>query len=124
MVEQNRSSVYTQIVYGPGGGKLALMNGQTLQKAFVALPGGAQAAYNSSGLLYYAHSDHLGSARLGSTTTRTVSWDLAYAPFGEPYAQLGTPDLSFTGQRQDTSAGLSDFPPANTPAKAAGLPPI
>jgi RHS repeat-associated protein len=113
MVEQNRSSVYTQIVYGPGGGKLALMNGQTLQKAFVALPGGAQAVYNSSGLFYYGHSDHLGNARLGSTTTRTVSWDLAYAPFGEPYAQFGTPDLSFTGQRQDTSsasAGLYDFP--------------
>jgi YD repeat-containing protein len=106
MVEQNRSSVYTQIVYGPGGDKLALMSGQTLQKAFVALPGGAQAVYNASGLLYYAHSDHLGSARLGSTTTRTVSWDLAYAPFGEPYAQFGTPDLSFTGQRQDTAAGL------------------
>jgi RHS repeat-associated protein len=113
MVEQNRSSVYTQIVYGPGGGKLALMSGQTLQKAFVALPGGAQAVYNAGGLLYYAHSDHLGSARLGSTTTRTVSWDLAYAPFGEPYAQFGAPDLSFTGQRQDTStaaAGLYDFP--------------
>jgi RHS repeat-associated protein len=110
MVEQNRSNVYTQIVYGPSGGKLALMSGQTLQKAFVALPGGAQAVYNSSGLLYYGHSDHLGSARLGSTTTRTVSWDLAYAPFSEPYAQFGTPDLSFTGQRQDSSAGLSDFP--------------
>jgi len=109
MVEQNRSSVYTQIVYGPGGGKLALMSGQTLQKAFVALPGGAQAVYNSSGLLYYGHSDHLGSARLGSTTTRTFSCDLAYAPFGEPYAQFGTPDLSFTGQRQDTSSGLYDF---------------
>jgi RHS repeat-associated protein len=36
--------------------------------------------------------------------------DLAYAPFGEPYAQSGTTDLSFTGQRQDTVAGLYDFP--------------
>src|SRR5260370_16526361 len=94
------------------------MNGQSLQKVFVALHGGAQAVYNSSGLLYYAHSDHLGSARLGSTTTRTVSWDLAYAPFGEPYAQFGTPDLSFTAQRQDTSASLSPFPPPQYPYQA------
>ena len=37
MVEQNRSGSYTQIVYGPDGSKLALMNGQTLSKAFVPL---------------------------------------------------------------------------------------
>ncbi|PYV24820.1 MAG: hypothetical protein DMG27_11950 [Acidobacteria bacterium] len=41
MVEQNRSGSYTQIVYGPDGGKLALMNGQTLSKAFVPLSGSA-----------------------------------------------------------------------------------
>ena len=40
MVEQNGSGVYTQIVYAPGGQKFALMNGQTLQKAFAPLPGG------------------------------------------------------------------------------------
>jgi RHS repeat-associated protein len=33
----------------------------------------------------------------------------AYAPFGEPYAQAGTADLSFTGQNQDTVGGLYDF---------------
>jgi RHS repeat-associated protein len=31
--------------------------------------------------------------------------DTAYAPFGEPYAQAGTTDLSFTGQNQDTVVG-------------------
>src|ERR1700746_2170351 len=36
--------------------------------------------------------------------------DIAYAPFGEPYAQSGTADPSFTGQRQDTVSGLYDFP--------------
>ena len=34
--------------------------------------------------------------------------DIAYAPFGEPYAQTGT-DLSFTGMNSDTFAGLYDF---------------
>jgi RHS repeat-associated protein len=35
--------------------------------------------------------------------------DDAYAPFGEPYATSGSTDFSFTGQRQDTVAGLYDF---------------
>jgi len=110
MVEQNRSGSYTQFVYGPHGGKFAIMSGQTVQKAIVPLVGGAQAVYNASGLLYYGHSDHLGSVRLGSTSSRTVSFDLAYAPFGETYAPLGSTDPAFTGQRQDTAAGLFDFP--------------
>jgi RHS repeat-associated protein len=41
---------------------------------------------------------------------RGRSSNSAYAPFGEPYAQSGSADLSFTGQRQDTVAGLYDFP--------------
>ncbi|HYL85217.1 MAG TPA: RHS repeat-associated core domain-containing protein [Candidatus Angelobacter sp.] len=110
MVEQNRSGSYTQILYSPGGAKLGLMNGQTLQKAFVQLPGGGVAVYNSSGLLYYGHSDHLGSIKLGSTPSRTMYFDLAYAPFGEVYATTGTTDPTLTGQRQDTVAGLFDFP--------------
>lgn len=110
MVEQNRSGAYTQIVYSPRGAKLALMSGQTLQKGLVPLPGGGVAVYNSSGLLYYGHSDHLGSIKLGSTTSRTVSFDLAYGPFGETYATSGSTDPAFTGQRQDTVSGLYDFP--------------
>jgi len=109
MVEQHNGSSYTEIVYAPTGEKLALMSGQTLQKAFVPLPGGAAAVYTASGIDHYRHTDWLGSARLTSTPSRTVSGDTAYAPFGETYAQSGTPDISFTGQNQDTSGGLYDF---------------
>ena len=91
------------------GERLALMNGQTLQNAFVPLPGGGAAVYTASGLSYYRHSDWLGSSRLASTPTRTVYSTTAYAPFGEPYAQSGTADLSFTGQNQDTVSGSYDF---------------
>jgi RHS repeat-associated protein len=108
-VEQLKNAAYTQILYGPTGEKLALMSGQTLQRAFVALPAGASAVYTASGLDHYQHTDWLGSARLTSTPTRTVSGDTAYAPFGETYAQSGAPDLSFTGQNQDTAGGLYDF---------------
>ena len=109
MVEQARGAAYTEIVYGPGGGKLALMSGQTLSKAFVPLPGGATAVYTASGLAYYRHADWLGSARLASTPSRGVYYDGAYAPYGETYAESGTTDRSFTGQNQDTVSGLYDF---------------
>jgi len=112
MVEQNRSGIFTEIVYLPSGVKLALMNGTALQKAFLPLPGGATAVYNSSGLAYYRHSDWLGSSRFASTSTPPTAmyYDGAYGPFGEVYAQTGTPDSSFTGLNQDTAANLSDFP--------------
>jgi len=44
--------------------------------------------------------------RLDGLCTRT----LLTSPFGEPYAQAGTSDLSFTGENQDTVPGLYDFP--------------
>ncbi len=109
MVEQNRSGTYTEIVYAPSGAKLSLMSGQTLTKAFIPLTGGAVAVYNSSGLAYYRHSDHLGSSRFASTPSRTMYSDGAYGPFGEPYAQSGTSDPSFTGMNQDTVTNLYDF---------------
>jgi len=110
MVEQDKSGVFTEIAYAPTGGKLAIMSGQTLQKAFVPLSGGSAAVYNSSGLAYYRHSDWLGSSRFASTPARALYFDGAYAPFGENYAQTGTTDLSFTGMNQDTVTNLFDFP--------------
>ena len=110
MVEQNRSGSYTQIVYSPDGAKLGLMSGSTLQKGLVALTGGSLAVYNSSGLAYYRHADWLGSSRFGSTPSRAMYSDGSYGPFGEPYAQAGTSDSSFTGMNQDTVSNLYDFP--------------
>jgi RHS repeat-associated protein len=109
MVEQNRGGSYTQIVYSPTGGKLALMRGQSLQKAFVLLPGGGTAVYNSTGLAHYRHPDWLGSSRLATTPSQTVYAYTGYAPFGENYEGQGSTDLSFTGQNQDTVSGLDDF---------------
>jgi RHS repeat-associated protein len=106
MIEQTRGSSHQQIVYGPDGMKLALMNGQTLVNAFVKLPGGARAVYNNSSLAYYRHSDHMGSSRLSTTTSRTKYYDVAYAPYGEEYNGSGTTqDLAFTDQNQDTTSG-------------------
>jgi RHS repeat-associated protein len=117
-VEQIRGSTYTEIVYAPGGGKLALMNGTTLKEGFISLPGGGTAVYTTasgSSVAYYRHSDWLGSSRLASTPSAptTVYSDIEYAPYGESYGQSGTLDLNFTGQNEDTvpssTAGLYDF---------------
>jgi RHS repeat-associated protein len=112
VVEVSNGS-HEQVVYGPGGGKLALMNGQTLQQAFVPLAGGAEAVYTPGGLAWYRHPDWLGSSRLASTPSRTVYYDGAYAPYGESYAESGTADHSFTGQNQNIASSgpypLYDF---------------
>jgi RHS repeat-associated protein len=110
MVETAVGTTYTEIVYSPLGKKFAVMSGQKLQKGFVPLATGAKAIYTSSGLTYYRHHDHLGSSRLATTPSKTLYSSTAYAPFGEPYKQAGTTDLSFTGQDQDTASGMHDFP--------------
>jgi hypothetical protein len=46
-VEFSVGSSYTEIVHGPGGGKLALMSEQALTKAFVPLAGGASSFGNA-----------------------------------------------------------------------------
>jgi RHS repeat-associated protein len=108
-VEFGSGSSYTQVIYGPTGGKLALMSGQNLLKARIHLPGGGTATYTSSGLAFYSHADWLGSARFFSTPSQTMYGDVAYAPFGETYAQAGSTDISFTGQISDTAGGNFDF---------------
>ena len=108
MVELNSSGNYTQTLYGLISEKLAILNGATLTKAFIALPAGS-AVYTSSGFAYYRHSEWLGSSRFASTTSRTMYSSSAYAPFGEQYAKVGANDPSFTGQHPDTTAGLYDF---------------
>jgi RHS repeat-associated protein len=115
MVE-NHSGTY-QFVYAPNGGKqpLAEMQGQSLLGTFLPLPGGAIAAYNSSGLLQYMHADWLGSARLSSTPGRAPIPAMAYAPFGEGYAG-GQAYAQFTGinagtvyDAENESGSLEDF---------------
>lgn len=107
MVEKVSGSTVMQIVYGPQG-RFATMNGQTLLKAFIPLPTGATAVYTSSGLAYYRHVDHLGSARLATTPSRTPYGALSYSPYGETYSQSGSTDLDFAGQERYTVTGMFD----------------
>jgi len=102
-----------EFLYAPGGGKLAVMNGQTLLTAYIPLPGGGTAVYHGATLAYYRHADWLGSSRLASTPGRALNSATAYAPYGEPHEESGTIGRNFTGQNQDIdsshSGGQYDF---------------
>lgn len=110
MVEQERSGAYTEFEYSPTGFKMEKKNGQTRVAAWVPLTGGAVAVYNASGFIYTQHGDWLGSGRFASTPSHTMYYDQAVGPFGEPYAQAGTPAPNFTGKNQDTASNVYDFP--------------
>ncbi len=97
VAEYANGSTIRQLLYGPSGAKIARMNGQTLDTAWVPLPGGAIADYHSSGFNAYGYADWLGTTRLGSTSSRTKDADWAVAPYGEVYAG-GNPSYGvFTG---------------------------
>jgi len=106
-------SACTEVVYGPAG-KLALMNGQTVSQVLVPLPGGARAVYQGTTLSHWRHPDWLGSARFSSTVGQTMYYSGAYAPYGETYAELSTPDRSYASHDQNTEPsstnGLYDAP--------------
>src|SRR5208337_4791379 len=110
MVEQNKSGSYTQLVYGPNGNKLALMNGQTLFRGRVPLPGGVLAIYwsNPLTLVRYWHPNWQGSGPAITSANQTMLGDEAYAPYGEQYAENGGA-ADFTGQWAATEPDLYDF---------------
>jgi RHS repeat-associated protein len=110
VIEKNVSGVFSQILYSPIG-KTAVMKAQVTQSEYVPLPGGATGYITGSTgqNRYFQHKDWLGSARLESSVIgRAKIFDLAFAPFGELYQAFGATTLNFTGDTQDTFAGLFD----------------
>ena len=110
-VELKNGTTITQILYSPIG-KLGTMNGQTVKAARIPLPGGSTAEMATASDTYILHADWLGSSRLTTNySTRAMTYDTAYAPFGEAYSSTSTSTtyLDFTGQFQDTMVGLDDF---------------
>ena len=89
-----------EFVYAPDGSKIAVMGGQSLTRADIPLPGGAEAVFTASGLDYYRHADWLGSARLSSSPSQTLDAATAYAPFGEEETGAASGYRSFTGKTQ------------------------
>ena len=104
------------------------MMGQTWPKYFVPLAGGLQAVYTAAtpaAAAYWRHVDWLGSSRLASTASRTVSYDGAYAPYGQAYAEAEPPIAPSPDRRGMSSrarkASTTFCSASMHPRKAAGL---
>jgi len=82
---------------------------QTLSKSYVPLPGGTEIGYSATGITGWRHPDWLGSIRFVSTPARGMSFDTAYARFGEIYANTSSAPGEFTGAVVSTHTPLYDF---------------
>jgi RHS repeat-associated protein len=112
MVETSSGGTYRELMYGPTG-RLAQMNGQTTQNAYIPLPGGLALNASATGgtTRYIQHPDWLGTKRLSTSLGgRSQIFDTAYTPYGEYYDTFGTLKQDFTGDLQDVFTGLFDTP--------------
>lgn len=98
-----------EIMWLPAGLGKIFWHGQVADVAVFNLPGGDQAIISEeSGVTRYAHADHLGSGRLESGTDGTYFESMAYAPYGETYAQSKFDSGRFTGMTVMFGLGLYD----------------
>jgi RHS repeat-associated protein len=68
-------------------------------------------AMRQDDVVYFIHSDHLGSTSLTTDITGTVVAETRYLPYGEQRWITGTlvTDFTFTGQRAERGFGLLDY---------------
>jgi RHS repeat-associated protein len=99
-----------QYLYDTNGTLLAGSHAQApAYFTHLPLPGGATAVYAGGVLTTYQHSDWMGSVRFASTPGHAESYDLAFAPFGEPYASTHTGNI-FAGMTQVIAADEYETP--------------
>jgi RHS repeat-associated protein len=100
LVEEDTGSTYVEI-WQTQVGRVAFMEGSVEKYSLWPTPSGS-ASQTDSG---YLHKDWLGSARLGSSiSASTVTFDQAYAPYGDIYANYGGGGFSCCGGNETTFA--------------------
>jgi RHS repeat-associated protein len=72
---------------------------------------GQRVAMRQEGVVYYIHSDHLGSTSLTTDQSQQVEARQVYYPYGTPRWSQGTlpTDYTFTGQRDEAGLGLMHY---------------
>jgi RHS repeat-associated protein len=127
VAEENTSGTVTHFLYQPDGSRFATIRNGSVQNYFMPMVNGMVEVFDSTGEKYIRHADWLGShpitpkegvpgalgsSRLATHYNGTVEYDLAYAPYGETYAETGSSDRFFTGNTQDVlkgGTGIYDF---------------
>jgi RHS repeat-associated protein len=102
----------TEFFFSADNSGLVVFKGQDVAEGRYTLPAGIVATFNISngGLQQYVHPDHLGSARFGSTPSRTYAFSVAYAPFGELYSRPSPNQAGFFAGLSPASFDLYDSP--------------
>jgi RHS repeat-associated protein len=72
---------------------------------------GQRVAMRQEGVVYYIHTDHLGSTSLTTDQNQQVEARQVYYPYGTPRWSQGTlpTDYTFTGQRDEAGIGLMHY---------------
>jgi RHS repeat-associated protein len=107
--------VTTDYAYGASGNVVAEWSGGVWSKGYVySGTGQLVAQYNgvigaTGATTLFVHKDHLGSTRVLTTVSATVSDSMDYLPFGEQIAGATGSSHKFTGKERDTESDLDDF---------------
>jgi RHS repeat-associated protein len=101
----------TRAIPPPAGAQRELCGhcGNTLDE-YIHFSGGRIARRDSSGLVYYYFSDHLGTTRVIANSSGTMCYDADYTPFGYEmaYTTTCTQNYRFTGLERDSETGGND----------------
>jgi RHS repeat-associated protein len=112
-VQKVVGSTTTQFVHDQAGHLIAESNGSgAVQREYIWLDDMPVAMVDSTGtspVLYYIHTDQLGTPQKLTDGSMNVVWDGVFDPFGNPAsgATLGLTNLRFPGQYADSESALS-----------------
>jgi RHS repeat-associated protein len=112
-VQKVVGSTTTQFVHDQAGHLIAEANGSgTVQKEYIWLDDLPVAMVDSTGtspVLYFIHTDQLGTPQKLTDGSLNVVWDGVFDPFGNPApgASLALTNLRFPGQYADAESGLN-----------------
>lgn len=111
VVEIDSGGAAEEILYSPVG-KTAVMNGTTVNYAYIPMPGGSIMYKPNDTTHRYWHRDWLGNTRVEATLSSVVQGGYAFSPYGELEATYGTitNEVNFTGDTQDIVSGIFDTP--------------
>ena len=111
-VQKTAGSTATQFIYDEAGHLFEEANGSgTVQKEYIwldDLPVAMVDDTGSSPVLYFIHSDQIGTPQKITDSSMNIVWDGVFDPFGNPVSSsLALTNLRFPGQYFDNEAALN-----------------
>ena len=114
-VRKITGGVTTDYIYGASGNVVAEYSGGAWTRGYVYSSAGQLVAQYDGAIgatgatTLFVHKDHLGSTRVLTTVSASVSDSMDYLPFGEQIAGSTGSSHKFTGKERDAESGLDDF---------------